>query len=68
MKKLISTSLLAMLCCMVNLSFAQNDSPSRNPKTGSGHPNFQIPKFDIEEDLRLMALLTNALEKDGLID
>jgi hypothetical protein len=68
MKKLFSTSLLAVVCCTVNPSFAQKDPASRNPKTGSGQFNISIPKFDIEEDLRLMSLLTSALHKDGLID
>ena len=68
MKKLFSTSVVAVLCFTVNFSFAQKDRASSHQNLGSGQFNISIPKFDIEEDLRLMTLLTSALDKDGLID
>jgi hypothetical protein len=68
MKKIFSTSLLVMLCCVSTLAFAQQDRHPGNAKTGSKHLNSERHRFDIEEDIRLMTLLTDALEQDGLID
>jgi hypothetical protein len=68
MKKIFSTSLLVMLCCVTNLAFAQTDTPQGDSKTRSKHMNRDRHTFDIEEDIRLMTLLTEALEQDGFID
>jgi hypothetical protein len=68
MKKIFSASLIALLCGMTNNSLAQKDSLSYQAHTRSKHLDAAPPKFDIEEDIRLMTLLTEALEKDGLID
>lgn len=65
MKKKICSLFLVTLCYV---SFAQNDKALCNTKTSSGQFNISIPKFNIEEDIRLMNLLTNALENDGLTD
>lgn len=59
MKKLFFSSLLALLCCIAAPLVAQNDSHAGAPKTGLKH---------LDEDLRLMTLLTNVLDKDGLIN
>ena len=68
MKKIFSTSLLVMLCSVTNLAFAQTDTPPGDAKTRSIQVNRDRHAFDIEEDIRLMTLLTNALEQDGFID
>lgn len=65
MKKFFCSLFFVTLCIV---SFAQNDKALCTTKTSSVQFNISIPKFDIEEDIRRMNLLTNALEKDGLTD
>jgi hypothetical protein len=68
MKKIFSTTLLVMLCCVTNLAFTQTGPATDDAKNSSKHVNRDRRTFDIEEDIRLMTLLTNALEQDGFIN
>ena len=48
-----------------------HDSPKDKPKTRLPHSNNEFPKFDpvqYQKDLKLMYLLIDGLNKDGLID
>jgi hypothetical protein len=68
MKMFFSSLVLAMLCCVTHLCKAQDSLHIDKLKTKSTHPSNVRRLFDINEDLKLMNLLTSALEKDGLID
>jgi len=63
-----SSLVLAMLCCVTSICNAQDSIYIEKSKTRSIDLGGYWQGFDISEDLKLMNLLTSALEKDGLID
>lgn len=66
MKKLFSSIVLVMLCCVTTLSFAQEDTLKCKLKKGLQHLNIEMPKFDPhkwQKDLEKMTLLTTGLKK-----
>ncbi|HEX8332995.1 MAG TPA: hypothetical protein VF622_10245 [Segetibacter sp.] len=67
MKKIFSSLLSALLCCVASLCSAQESVHVDKSKTSSIHPGYW-GGFDIKEDIRLMNELKAALEKDGLTD
>jgi hypothetical protein len=68
MKKVFSLLVFAMLCSVTSICNAQDSVYIDKSKTRSTDLGGYWQGFDISEDIRLMNLLTSALEKDGLID
>ena len=68
MKQIFYALVLIMLCFVTSVCNAQDSLHIDKSKTKSTHPGNVRRLFDMNEDLKLMNLLTAALEKDGLID